>query len=114
MYKYLKEYQGQTFERVHNNILKYTDIDKFLNEQLRKQKNTYRKTYAPLDISKIIELEGFDLAYRKLIFLNENEIDCAKLLSYLRKLLKNNAQKLLHGNSELKRLIRMYDLVKYK
>lgn len=114
MYKYLKYYQGQTFERVQNNILKYTDIDKFLNEQLRRQKSTYRKTYGPLSISKIIELEGFDSAYRKLIFLNENEIDCAELLNYLQELLKNNAQKLLHGNSELKRLIRMYDLVKYK
>lgn len=114
MYKYLKYYQGQTFERVQNNILKYTDIDKFLNEQLRRQKSTYRKTYGPLSISKIIELEGFDSAYRKLIFLNENEIDCAELLDYLQELLKNNAQKLLHGNSELKRLIRMYDLVKYK
>lgn len=114
MYKYLKYYQGQTFERVQNNILKYTDIDKFLNEQLRRQKSTYRKTYGPLSVSKIIELEGFDSAYRKLIFLNENEIDCAELLDYLQELLKNNAQKLLHGNSELKRLIRMYDLVKYK
>ena len=114
MYKYLKYYQGQTFERVQNNILKYTDIDKFLNEQLRRQKSTYRKTYGPLSISKIIELEGFDSAYRKLIFLNENEIDCAELLNYLQELLKNNAQKLLHCNSELKRLIRMYDLVKYK
>lgn len=114
MYKYLKYYQGQTFERVQNNILKYTDIDKFLNEQLRRQKSTYRKTYGPLSVSKIIELEGFDSAYRKLIFLNENEIDCAELLDYLQEFLKNNAQKLLHGNSELKRLIRMYDLVKYK
>nr|DAH87565.1 MAG TPA: hypothetical protein [Caudoviricetes sp.] len=41
-------------------------------------------------------------------------MDCSALLKYLQKLLKNNAQKLLHGNSELKRLIRMYDLLKYK
>lgn len=114
MYKYLKDYQGKTFERVQNNILKYTDIDKFLNEQLRKQKNTYHKTYDNLSVPKIIELEGFDYAYKKLIFLNEEEMDCSALLKYLQKLLKNNAQKLLHGNSELKRLIRMYDLLKYK
>ena len=114
MYKYLKNYNGQTFERVQNNILKYTKIDDFLNEQLRKQKVTYHKTYSALSIAKVIELEGFDSAYRKLIFLNEDEIDCTELLKYLQKLLKNNAQKLLNSNSELKRLIRMYDLLKYK
>ena len=114
MYKYLKNYQGQTFERVQNNILKYTKIDDFLNEQLRKQKITYHKTYTDLNVTKVIELEGFDFAYRKLIFLNEDEINCTELLKYLQKLLKNNAQKLLNSNSELKRLIRMYDLLKYK
>lgn len=114
MYKYLKNYSGQTFERVQNNILKYTKIDDFLNEQLRKQKITYHKTYSALSIARVIELEGFDSAYRKLIFLNEDEIDCTELLKYLQKLLKNNAQKLLNSNSELKRLIRMYDLLKYK
>ena len=114
MYKYLKDYQGQTFERVQNNILKYTDIDKFLNEQLRKQKSTYHKTYGNLSVSRVIELEGSDYAYRKLIFLTEDEMNCSELLKYLQTLLKNNSPKLLHGNPELKRLIRMYDLLRYK
>ena len=114
MYNYLKDYQGQTFERVQNNILKYTDIDKFLNEQLRKQKSTYHKTYGNLSVSRVIELEGSDYAYRKLIFLTEDEMNCSELLKYLQTLLKNNSPKLLHGNPELKRLIRMYDLLRYK
>ena len=32
MYKYLKDYKKEVFERVKDNSLKYTDIDKFLNE----------------------------------------------------------------------------------
>ena len=59
-------------------------------------------------------MEGEDQAYRKLIFLNEEEIECDDLLEYLQNILKANTPKCLYGNSELKRLIRMYDLLKYK
>jgi len=114
MYKYLQGYQGEVFERVKNNVLKYTEVDKFLNEQLRKQKITYHKTYPELSVSKVIELEGEEQAYRKLIFLEEKEINCVELLTYLQEYLKRNTPKCLNGNSELKRLIRMYDLLKYK
>lgn len=114
MYKYLREYQGEVFERVKNNVLKYTEIDKFLNEQLRKQKVTYHKTYEDLSVKKVVKMEGEDQAYRKLIFLNEEEIECDDLLEYLQNILKANTPKCLYGNSELKRLIRMYDLLKYK
>lgn len=114
MYKYLKDYKKEVYERVKDNLLKYTDIDKFLNEQLRKQKISYHKTYANLSVNRVIEIEGEDQAYKKLIFLNEDEIDCSELLLYLQKYLKKNTSKVLHGNSELKRLIRMYDLLKYK
>ena len=114
MYKYLKDYKKEVYERVKDNLLKYTDIDKFLNEQLRKQNISYHKTYANLSVNRVIEIEGEDQAYKKLIFLNEDEIDCSELLLYLQKYLKKNTSKVLHGNSELKRLIRMYDLLKYK
>lgn len=80
MYKYLKDYKKEVFERVKDNVLKYTDIDKFLNEQLRKQKASYHRTYTNLSVKRVIEIEGEDLAYRKLIFLNEDEIECSELL----------------------------------
>lgn len=114
MYKYLKDYQKEVFERVKDNLIKYTDIDKFLNEQLRKQKISYHKANEKLNVKKVIDIEGEDQAYRKLIFLNEDEIDCSELLLYLQNFLKKNTPKILNGNSELKRLIRMYDLLKYK
>lgn len=34
--------------------IKYTDIDKFLNEQLRKQKISYHKTYANLSVNGVV------------------------------------------------------------
>jgi hypothetical protein len=114
MYKYLKDYHKEVFERVKDNVLKYTDIDNFLNEQLRKQKASYHKIYTELSVKRVVELEGEEQAYRKLIFLNEDEIDCSELLSYLQGFLKRNTPKVLYGNSELKRLIRIYDLLKYK
>lgn len=114
MYKYLKDYQGEVFERVKNNVLKYTDVDCFLNEQLRRQKVSYHKMYGNLSVSKLVEIEGIEMAYKKLIFLEENEFECEELLKYLQKFLKKNTPKCLNGNSELKRLIRMYDLLRYK
>lgn len=114
MYKYLRDYQKDVFEKVKDNVLTYTDIDKFLNAQLRKQKASYHKTFNALSVKKVIEIEGEDQAYRKLIFLTEEELDCAELLSYLQVFIKKNTPKILNGNSELKRLIRMYDLLKYK
>lgn len=114
MHKYLKNYQGEVFERVKNNILKYKSVDDFLNEQLRKQKISYHKMYDELSVNKIIRIEGEEQAYRKLIFLDENEFVCTELLEYLQNYLKKNTPKCLNGNSELKRLIRMYDLLRYK
>lgn len=67
-----------------------------------------------MSVKRVVEIEGEDQAYRKLIFLNEDEIDCSELLLYLQRFLKKKTAKVLNGNSELKRLIRMYDLLKYK
>lgn len=113
MYKYLKQYKEEPSKRVKKNISEYKDIDKFLNSQLRKQKLSYRKMNSKLSVNSVIEHEGEEKAYRKLVFLNENEINLSELLKYLQRILKGKS-KLLNGNSELKRLIRMYDLLKYK
>ena len=43
----------------------------------------------------------------------EDELDLSELLEYLRALITDD-RKIIHGNSELKRLIRMYDFLKYK
>lgn len=114
MHKYIKEYQGEVFERVKENVLKYTTVDHFLNQQLRSQKVNYHKTYGQLSVKKIIQQEGFDTAYKKLIFLEEDEIVVEDLYTYLYKFIKEKTSQCLKDNPELKRLIRIYDLVKYK
>lgn len=114
MHKYIKEYQGEVFERVKENVLKYTTVDTFLNQQLRIQKANYHKSYGKLSVKTIIDQEGFDAAYKKLIFLDEDEISVKDLHDYLYQFIKEKTSKCLKDNPELKRLIRMYDLVKYK
>lgn len=52
-------------------------------------------------------------AYKKLVLLEEQELDLDGLLDYLRELIGGD-RKIIDGNSELKRLIRIYDFLKYK
>lgn len=114
MYKYLKQYEGDVFERVKNNMLRYTTIDSFLNKQLRQQKINYRKILEKKSVENIIASEGEEQAYKKIIFLKEDEIEITELHNYLQQFLKHNTPKCLNNNSELKRLIRIYDLLRYK
>lgn len=114
MYKYLRDYQHEVFERVKDNVLKYTSVDAFLNQQLRQQKQNYRKFLTKMSVQDIVKVEGIDLAYRKLIFLEEDEIEVNELLRYLQDYMKKYTPNCLKNNSELKRLIRIYDMVKYK
>ena len=53
------------------------------------------------------------LAYKKLYFLEEGEIEIKDLESYLNLILSKKIVE-LKGNSELKRLIRIFDFIKYK
>ena len=61
----------------------------------------------------MVQEEGLREAYKKLVLLEEAEIDLTDLLNYLRELIGKD-RKVIYGNSELKRLIRMYDFLKYK
>lgn len=114
MYKYLRNYQKDVFERVKDNVLKYTSVDAFLNKQLRQQKQNYRKMLEEISVQTVILTEGNELAYKKLIFLERDEINVDELLQYLQKYMKRHTSSCLKNNSELKRLIRIYDLVKYQ
>ncbi len=114
MYKYLNNYQKEIFERVKENVLKHKTIDSFLNQQLRIQKANYRKSIYDLSVNGIIKNETMELAYKKLIFLEEKEIQIDELKEYLQKYIKTYTPSCLKNNPELKRLIRIYDLVKYK
>lgn len=114
MYKYLSNYSKDVFERVKENVLKHGTVDSFLNKQLRIQKEKYRGNANDLSVKGVIESETEDAAYKKLIFLEESEIEIDELKEYLQKYIKNYTPNCLKNNPELKRLIRIYDLVKYK
>ena len=114
MYKYLKDYSKDVFERVKENVLKHGTVDSFLNAQLRIQKENYRKSAGDLSVKGIISNETYESAYKKLIFLEESEIEVSELKDYLQKYIKDHTPNCLKNNPELKRLIRIYDLVKYK
>lgn len=114
MYKYLREYTEEVFERVKNNVLKYTTVDAFLNKQLRQLKQNYRKSLKEPSVQNVVEAEGFEDAYKKLIFLEKEEVDVEQLLHYLQDYMKKYTPSCLKNNPELKRLIRIYDMIKYK
>ena len=114
MYKYLSDYSKDVFERVKENVLKHGTVDSFLNEQLRIQKENYRKNVHNLSVKGIIENETSEYAYKKLIFLEASEIEINELKEYLQKYIMDHTPNCLKNNPELKRLIRIYDLVKYK
>lgn len=113
MYKYLKDYSKPIFGKVTENFKIHNDIESFLNKQLNKQKTNYRKILKTKSIESIVANEGMENAYKKIYFLDEKEIDIVVLEQYLGNLLKDD-KKILKGNSELKRLIRIYDWLKYK
>lgn len=114
MYKYLCNYHKEVYERVKENILKHDTVDSFLNQQLRLLKKSYRKTMKDLTVQGIIQTETKDIAYKKLIFLEKEEIQLDDLLKYLQDYIKENTASCLKNNPELKRLIRIYDLLRYK
>ena len=93
-------------------MLKFQTLDSFLNEQLRVSKRNYRQSQANITVAGIIQSEGKE-AYKKLIYLEADEFDVAQMERYLEELMKRD-QHILKNNSLLKRLIRMYDLAKYK
>lgn len=113
MYKYLSLYGSPVYGKIQQNICKYRSIDDYLNDNLRTQKRNYRKELCDYSISEIIAKEGNSLAYKKLYFLEEGEIEIKDLESYLNLILSKKIVE-LKGNSELKRLIRIFDFIKYK
>lgn len=113
MYKYIRYYSGELFERIKINVLKFQTLDSFLNEQLRISKRNYRQSQTNITVAGIIQSEGKEEAYKKLIYLEADEFDVAQMERYLEELMKRD-QHILKNNSLLKRLIRMYDLAKYK
>lgn len=114
IHKYISGYTGEiNTPRLRKCINEHQNIESFRNNQLKKSSTSYRIKEGPLSVSSVINREGKSEAYKKLVLLNEDEIDLDELESYLVELVSSNRE-IIKGNSELKRLIKMYDLLKYK
>lgn len=111
LYKYLSAYTPSAMDpRVKKYIEEKTSLADFRNKSLNDNAKNYRDKHKPLSVKKIIELEGKADAYKRLVYLNEDEINVSDLHEYLSSILQEDKM-ILNGNSELKRLIRMYDFM---
>ena len=64
-------------------------------------------------INHIISREGNTEAYKKIYFLEKDEINLDDLENYLKNIITQNLVS-IKNNSELKRLIRIYDFLKFR
>lgn len=114
MFKYLSVYDGEVSDpRIREQLAEKVSVDSFLNNALRMSRNSLRQKFEELSIACIIETEGDENAYKRLYCLNPDEIDLRDMHFYLRRLIQEGIVP-LHNNSELKRIIRIYDYLKYK
>lgn len=109
LFKYLKSYNKEIYEAVKKYTLTYDSIDKFLNTSLLRRKEVYPKNRT---IKDVIESPIFKTSYTEICMLNKDKIDLDILENHLKELLKE--KDILKNNSDLKRLIRIYDWLKYK
>ena len=114
MYKYLSAYSSEILDRrIMKEIDEKRKLDDFLNSSLCRAKLNYHSGGTVRSVRSVVEEEGFGEAYKKLVLLDEGELNLDDLLAYLRRLVGDD-RKVINGNTELKRLIRIYDFLKYK
>lgn len=109
MFKYLRSYNKETFDKIKEYSLIHTNIDSFLNSALLRRKKNFPKHYT---LKSILESSVFKKKYTEIYLLDKDKLDINVLEKYLRDLLKE--KDILKNNPELKRLIRIYDWLKYK
>ena len=105
MYKYIKDCKEYITDTIKADYEKKHSLDDFLNNSIRKGKIIYRKKLQYKTIDEIIKIEGRDKAFRKICFLNEDEINLTQLHSYIKEIYYEIGV----NNSDLRRLIRIYD-----
>ena len=105
MYKYIKDCKEYITDTIKADYEKKHSLDDFLNNSIRKGKIIYRKKLQYKTIDEIIKIEGREKAFRKICFLNEDEINLTQLHLYIKEIYYEIGV----NNSDLRRLIRIYD-----
>lgn len=114
MYKYIKNYSKDL--PLSLTEAKKSGIDEFLNRTLLAGKVQKRKTLIEKSIAWIRSKYSLEETFKWIPYLNEDEIIIGDLESYLRDLLKEFPRALDEHSykSDIKRVIRIYDYLKYK
>ncbi|MBS7129881.1 MAG: SIR2 family protein [Clostridium sp.] len=114
MYKYASKYKG----KVNDKVKRYLDrsYPEILTRKMRIHIN--REGYLSCDIQNVIDRYGFDKTINYIKYIHPNRMNHEELLKYIKEYHTNYPDILRNKkapeSSELKRLIRIYDYLKYK
>lgn len=120
IYKYLSAYNGIIGERTQQAVDRQTCVDSFRNQSIRQTLSGQRNRFAGrLSVEGLIEAVGYEKAYKHMSILDDSEIDWQALRMYLTGLLDADAEKADAAKSilfdpEFRRMVRVYDLLRYR
>lgn len=115
MYKYISKYEGVLDEK----ISKYSNREyKQLMFKRGARIKIQNEGFINSNISKLIDKYGIEKAIKYIVYLNPKTISPVELLEYIKRYLEIHPgairDKKIPHSGELKRLIRIYDYLKYK
>lgn len=116
LFKYLCNCTLENYDvRVQEEIDKRDTLESYLNAGIVGTSKGWRNQLNEYSINGLIDAFGFEVAHARLAALQEEEIAHEELREHLRQLIsRNGGRDFIVGNSELKRAIRIYDLLAYR
>lgn len=114
IFKYLKNYSKKLSDKLK--VEKNRNFDGFFNRSLKESRNNKRSQLEKKSIAGILEKYSNEEAISWILSLEESEIHIEELHNYLEALLVKNTNILDEHKykSDIKRIIRIYDYLKYK
>lgn len=90
-------------------------MDDYLNKGIKDTSKGWRNQLKEYSLKNLLETFGYDKAHERLAALHSDEIDPDELREHLKSYVaRNGGRDFIVGNSELKRAIRIYDLLAYR
>lgn len=116
IFKYLANYSRDSIDaRIDEEMQNRKTMADYLNKGIIQTSKGWRDQLSSYDIQGLVETFGFEKAHTRLAALRDNEIDAEELRRHLTDLIsRNGGMSYIEGNSELKRAIRILDLLAYK
>lgn len=116
IYKYISNSNHSEFHgTVKEEFEKHGQFDQYLNPTILNSKSAWRRQLKSFSLDGLIDAYGYDKAHEKIGALYSDEIDAEELGEHLSSLVsRNGGIEFIRGNPELKRAIRIYDLLKYR